>query len=159
MWVCPACAEEQDERYDYCWQCQTPRYATLTANGRRREGADPQLEIMLATTPALETHVIKQYLGLVAGEATLSARSPRALADGITADVAKRAGGRLESLKEARRCALLDATEQAIDMGANGIVGVSFDYHSLGAHLLIICHGTAVLVEKLLTPEWREAEP
>jgi uncharacterized protein YbjQ (UPF0145 family) len=154
MWVCTICGEEQDDRYDYCWNCHTARRqpASTYVSG------DAQPEIMLATTPALETHVIKQYLGLVAGEATLTASSPRELEKGIAADVAKKAGGRLESLKEARRCALLDATEQAIDMGANSIVGVSFDYHTLGSHLLIICHGTAVLVEKLVTPEWQESD-
>lgn len=154
MWVCTICGEEQDERYDYCWNCQAERGERVSTyvSGETRP------DIMLATTPTLETHVIKQYLGLVAGEATLTASSPRELERGIAADVAKRAGGRLESLKEARRCALLDATEQAVEMGANSIVGVSFDYHALGSHLLIICQGTAVLVEKLVTPEWQESE-
>ena len=152
MWVCNICGEEQDDRYDYCWNCHAER----GEHGSAFVSGYTQPEITLATTPTLETHLIKQYLGLVAGEATLTASSPRELERGIAADVAKKAGGRLESLKEARRCALLDATEQAIDMGANSIVGVSFDYHTLGSHLLIICHGTAVLVEKLVTPEWQE---
>ena len=53
------------------------------------------------------------------------------------------------SLMSARKAALDEMSQRASKMGANAIIGVSFQYSTVGAQngmLMITCNGTAVVV-------------
>jgi uncharacterized protein YbjQ (UPF0145 family) len=102
----------------------------------------------LATVLPREGEVrISQYLGIVNGEAIIGANIFRDMFSSVRDVVGGRAGGYERSLKSAREAALEDMIEDAKALGANGIVGIDFDYEVLGetnGMMLVAVSGTAV---------------
>ena len=102
----------------------------------------------LATVvPGTDSVRIEKYLGVVNGEAIIGANIFRDLFSSVRDVVGGRAGGYERALSGARDAALDDMIEAAKDMGANGIVGLDFDYEVLGESngmLMVAVSGTAV---------------
>ena len=90
---------------------------------------------------------VAQFLGLVNGEAIIGANIFRDVFSSVRDVVGGRAGGYERALAGAREAALEEAKSVARDMGANGIVGIDFDYEVLGetnGMMLVSVTGTAV---------------
>ena len=90
---------------------------------------------------------VAQFLGLVNGEAIIGANIFRDMFSSVRDVVGGRAGGYERALAGAREAALDEAKEAAKAMGANGIVGIDFDYEVLGeanGMMLVSVTGTAV---------------
>lgn len=90
---------------------------------------------------------VAQFLGLVNGEAIIGANIFRDVFSSVRDVVGGRAGGYERALAGAREAALEEAKAVAKDMGANGIVGIDFDYEVLGeanGMMLVSVTGTAV---------------
>ena len=90
---------------------------------------------------------VGQFLGLVNGEAVIGANIFRDMFSSVRDVVGGRAGGYERALAGAREAALDEAKEAAKAMGANGIVGIDFDYEVLGeanGMMLVSVSGTAV---------------
>ncbi|TXI32472.1 MAG: heavy metal-binding domain-containing protein [Ottowia sp.] len=90
---------------------------------------------------------VAQFLGLVNGEAIIGANIFRDVFSSVRDVVGGRAGGYERALAGAREAALDEAKEAAKAMGANGIVGIDFDYEVLGeanGMMLVSVTGTAV---------------
>jgi len=102
----------------------------------------------LATvTPPPEALRIERWLGVVHGEAIIGANLFRDLFSSVRDVVGGRAGGYERALAGARDAALEDMIEAAKELGANGVVGVDFDYAVLGESngmMLVSVSGTAV---------------
>jgi uncharacterized protein YbjQ (UPF0145 family) len=102
----------------------------------------------LATVvPGTDSVRIEKYLGVVNGEAIIGANIFRDLFSSVRDVVGGRAGGYERALSGARDAALDDMIEAAKEMGANGIVGLDFDYEVLGESngmLMVAVSGTAV---------------
>ncbi len=95
---------------------------------------------------------IAQYLGLVNGEAIIGANIFRDLFSSVRDVVGGRAGGYERALAGARQAALDDMKAAALEMGANGIVGVDFDYAVLGetnGMMMVAVSGTAVKMAQM----------
>lgn len=94
---------------------------------------------------------VGRFLGVVNGEAIIGANIFRDLFSSVRDVVGGRAGGYERALSGARDAALDDMVEAAKTMGANGIVGVDFDYAVLGENngmMLVAVSGTAVVMNK-----------
>ena len=92
---------------------------------------------------------IEQYLGLVNGEAIIGANIFRDMFSSVRDVVGGRAGGYERALAGAREAALDDLKAAAREMGANGVVGIDFDYEVLGetnGMMMVSVSGTAVKV-------------
>jgi uncharacterized protein YbjQ (UPF0145 family) len=104
----------------------------------------------LATvTPSKEDVGITQYVGIVNGEAIIGANIFRDMFSSVRDVVGGRAGGYERALKGARDAALEDMIESAKEMGANGVIGIDFDYEVLGetnGMMMVAVSGTAVKV-------------
>jgi uncharacterized protein YbjQ (UPF0145 family) len=102
----------------------------------------------LATVfPDHETARVAQYLGIVHGEAIIGANIFRDLFSSVRDIVGGRAGGYERALSGARDAALDDMRAAAKELGADGIVGIDFDYEVLGEKngMMMVCvSGTAV---------------
>lgn len=102
----------------------------------------------LATiVPGNEGPRVAQYLGVVHGEAIIGANIFRDLFSSVRDVVGGRAGGYERALSGARDAALDDMKAAAKEMGANGIVGIDFDYEVLGetnGMMMVAVSGTAV---------------
>ena len=97
------------------------------------------------TTPAgIE---LGQYLGVVNGEAIIGANIFRDMFSSVRDIVGGRAGGYERALSGARDAALKDMIEVAKERGANGVIGLDFDYEVLGetnGMMMVAVSGTAV---------------
>jgi uncharacterized protein YbjQ (UPF0145 family) len=90
---------------------------------------------------------IDKYLGIVNGEAIIGANIFRDLFSSVRDVVGGRAGGYERALSGARDAALDDMKTAARELGANGVIGIDFDYEVLGEAngMMMVCvSGTAV---------------
>ena len=84
---------------------------------------------------------------MVNGEAIIGANIFRDLFSSVRDVVGGRAGGYERALSGARDAALQELIEAAQAMGANGVVGIDFDYAVLGetnGMMMVVVSGTAV---------------
>ncbi len=102
----------------------------------------------LATVvPQGEGAKVGQFLGVVNGEAIIGANIFRDLFSSVRDVVGGRAGGYERALSGARDAALKDMIEAAREIGADGVVGIDFDYEVLGeanGMMMVAVSGTAV---------------
>lgn len=90
---------------------------------------------------------VGSYLGIVNGEAIIGANIFRDLFSSVRDVVGGRAGGYERALSGARDAALDDMMAAARELGADGIVGIDFDYEVLGeanGMMMVAVSGTAV---------------
>lgn len=105
--------------------------------------------MIVTTTPSVEGHAIREYKGVVTGEAILGAHLFRDLFAGIRDIVGGRSGSYEKSLREAREIALRELEDEAQKRGANAVVGVDLDYEVIGEQgsmLMVSASGTAVIL-------------
>lgn len=102
--------------------------------------------MIVTTTPAVEGRPIRDYLGIVTGEAILGANVFRDLFAGIRDVIGGRSGSYEQVLREARDAALAEMEAEAKKRGADAIVGVDLDYETVsqGTMLMVTASGTAV---------------
>jgi uncharacterized protein YbjQ (UPF0145 family) len=106
--------------------------------------------MLITTTPNIEGKRIKEYLGIVTGEAVVGANLFRDLFAGLRDIVGGRSGAYEKELRKARNLAFEEITEAALELGANTILGIDIDYEVLGEKngmLMVSVSGTAVIVE------------
>jgi uncharacterized protein YbjQ (UPF0145 family) len=106
--------------------------------------------MILTTTPTIDGKRIRDYRGIVMGEAIVGANIFKDLFAGIRDIVGGRSAAYEKELKHAREIALRELEESAIAAGANAVVGVDLDYEVLGSGngmLMVSASGTAVVVE------------
>ncbi len=106
--------------------------------------------MLLSTTPTIEGRKIREYKGVVTGEAILGANVFRDFFAGIRDIVGGRAGAYEKVLKDARDTALEELGEEARRLGANAVVGIDLDYEVLGSNgsmLMVSASGTAVVID------------
>jgi uncharacterized protein YbjQ (UPF0145 family) len=102
----------------------------------------------LATVvPAGEGARVAQWLGVVNGEAVIGANIFRDMFSSVRDVVGGRAGGYERALAGARDAALDEMKSAASALGADGVVGIDFDYEVLGetnGMMMVTVSGTAV---------------
>ena len=105
--------------------------------------------MILTTTNTLETHPIKEYLGIVSGETIIGANIFKDFFAGIRDIVGGRSGSYEKVLREAKEIALKEMQEQAQRLGANAVIGIDLDYETVGPNggmLMVTASGTAVKI-------------
>ncbi len=104
--------------------------------------------MIVTTTTLVEGRPVKDYLGVVAGEAILGANVFKDVFAGIRDIVGGRSAAYEKELVRAREIALQEMQDQATGLGANAIVGVDIDYETVGSGgmLMVTASGTAVKI-------------
>lgn len=124
-----------------------PKESEMSWFSRKQED-----DFFLATvTPADDVARVERYLGVVNGEAIIGAHILRDLFASVRDIVGGRAGGYERALSGARDAALGDMIAAARERGANGVVGIDFDYEVLGENngmMMVSVSGTAVMMAK-----------
>ena len=90
---------------------------------------------------------MRQYLGVVNGEAIIGANIFRDMFSSVRDVVGGRAGGYERALSSARVAAVEGLIDAAKELGANGVIGIDFDYEVLGetnGMMMVAVSGTAV---------------
>ena len=105
--------------------------------------------MIITTTPTIENKTIRDYHGVVTGEAIMGANVFRDMFAGIRDIVGGRSAAYEKELQKARSIAFAEMREQAQSLGANAVVGIDVDYETIGASgsmLMVAVSGTAVTV-------------
>ena len=105
--------------------------------------------MLITTTPTIEGRPIQEYRGLVNGEVIIGANFVKDFMAGVRDVFGGRSGSYEKVLIEAKEAALKEMQGRAEDLRANAIVGVDFDYETIGASgsmLMVACSGTAVVI-------------
>lgn len=106
--------------------------------------------MLATTTPTIEGKRITYYYGIVTGETIIGANLFRDFFASIRDIVGGRSGSYEEVLRQAKDTALREMQDQALQMGANAVVGVDLDYETVGdsgSMLMVTASGTAVRIE------------
>lgn len=99
------------------------------------------------TTAVIQDRSVREYLGIVTGEAILGANLFRDLFAGIRDIVGGRSGAYEKELRKAREIAFEEIESAAADLGADAILGIDIDYEVVGEKggmLMVSVSGTAV---------------
>ena len=105
--------------------------------------------MVVTTTPSVEGYPVREYLGVVTGEAILGANIFRDVFAGIRDIVGGRSGSYERVLREAGDAALAEMSDEAQRRGANAVIGVDLDYENIGdtgSMLMVSASGTAVVI-------------
>jgi uncharacterized protein YbjQ (UPF0145 family) len=103
--------------------------------------------MILTTTQSVEGRQIREYKGIVNGEAIMGANVFRDLFASVRDIVGGRSGAYEKELQKARRIALDELAEAGRKLGADAVVGIDLDYEVLGSGgsmLMVAASGTAV---------------
>jgi len=89
--------------------------------------------MIVTTTNTLDTHEIKQYLGIVTSETIIGANLFKDIFAGIRNIVGGRSGSYEKVLREAKDIALKEMEDQAMRLEADAVIGVDLDYETVGS--------------------------
>lgn len=105
--------------------------------------------MLLTTTTTLQDKKIKQYFGVVTGEAILGANIFRDFFAGIRDIVGGRSAAYEKELRHAKEIAMQEMQDEARRLGGNAIIGIDLDYETVGNSMLMVsASGTAVEIEE-----------
>lgn len=104
--------------------------------------------MLLTTTPTIAGKEIIEYKGVIFGEVVSGANVVRDFFASITDVIGGRSGVYESKINESRQDALRELEANARKLGANAVVGISFDYATLGTKsmFMVVATGTAVVV-------------
>ena len=110
------------------------------------------MRCLVVTTPSIEGRRVTRYLGIVSGEAILGANIFRDLFAGIRDIVGGRSAAYEKELRKAKAIAIREMEDQAVELGANVVLGVDLDYENIqmgsgGGMLMVSASGTAAVIE------------
>ena len=105
--------------------------------------------MLVVTTDRLEGWRVKEYKGLVSGEAIMGANVVRDFVAGITDIVGGRSGVYESKLRDGRDAAIEDMCAEAERLGANAVLAVDLDYETIReGMMMVVASGTAAVVER-----------
>lgn len=103
--------------------------------------------MLMTTTSTWQDREVRDYLGIVSGEAILGANVFRDFFANIRDIVGGRSAAYEKELRRAKTVALEEMSAQASELGANAVIAVDLDYETIGqSMLMVVASGTAVVV-------------
>ena len=101
--------------------------------------------MIVTTTHELQGQTIREYLGIVVGEAIIGTNIFRDIGATLRDVIGGRSGAYEKKMNEAREIAIKEMMEKAQALGANAVVGVDIDYETVGNNMMMVsASGTAV---------------
>lgn len=103
--------------------------------------------MILTTTPTVEGKTIRDYRGLVTGEAIIGTNIFKDFFANVRDIVGGRSAAYERELKKAREMAIDEIEAAARDLGADAVVGIDLDYEVVGpdgSMMMVSVNGTAV---------------
>lgn len=104
--------------------------------------------MILTTTSLLEGKAISEYKGLVTGETIFGANVFKDIMASVRDIVGGRSATYEKTIADARETSLREMISRAEALGSNAIVGIDYDYETIGNMLMVSVTGTAVVVSQ-----------
>ncbi len=108
--------------------------------------------MIVSTTFEINGYKATEYLGVVRGITVRTPTIAQGFFGGLKSIIGGKIGAYVEMCEQARMHAYESMIEHATQLGANAIVGVSYDASDVGgqqAATEVICYGTAVVLTKV----------
>ncbi len=105
--------------------------------------------MLTSTTHGIDGRTVRDYHGVVTGEAILGANIFKDFFASIRDVVGGRSAAYESELSKAREIAFAEMTQRAHERGANAVIGIDIDYESVGdrgSMLMVSVSGTAVSI-------------
>ncbi len=103
--------------------------------------------MIITTTQFTEGETIREYKGIVVGEATMGANIVRDFFISTTDVIGGRSGAYEQKLADARQIAGAELVDEASARDTNGVFGVNLDYEVVGESMFMVpMSGTAVVI-------------
>ncbi len=106
--------------------------------------------MIVTTTPYIEGAKVAKYQGIVTGETIVGANIFKDFFAGVRDIVGGRSAAYEKELEKARNICMNEMVEKASQSGANAVIGVDFDYETVGKNgsmLMVTVSGTAVVTQ------------
>ncbi len=103
--------------------------------------------MILTTTATLEGKRVIEHKGLVTGETIFGANVFKDIMASVRDIVGGRSATYEKTIADARETAQYEMIRRAEALGANAVIGIDFDYETIGNMLMVSVTGTAVVVE------------
>jgi uncharacterized protein YbjQ (UPF0145 family) len=106
--------------------------------------------MLTSTTAVLQDKTIEKYLGVISSEVILGANVFRDFSAGIRDFFGGRSNSYEEVFDKAKTEALKEIIQKAEELGANGVIGIAYNFSNLGANgsmLMVAISGTAVRIK------------
>lgn len=103
--------------------------------------------MLVTTTSVVEGFPVREYFGIVSGEAINGANLIKDLFASVTDVLGGRSGTMEKAFRETRELAVEEMKRQARALGADAVIGVDIDYEVMGAKngmVMVTATGTAV---------------
>ena len=103
--------------------------------------------MIITTTHSVEGRPVREYRGIVVGEAIMGANIVRDFFAQVTDVIGGRSGAYETKLQDAREIAMEELEQRAAALGADAVLGVDIDYEVVGDSMLMVSiSGTAVVL-------------
>ncbi len=106
--------------------------------------------MIVTTTFDIQGYRVKEYKGIVRGIIVRSPTIAQGILGGLKGILGGRIGAYMEMCEQARSQAYDQMIEHATQLGANAVIGVSYDADEVVSResaTEVLCYGTAVVVE------------
>ena len=123
-------------------------YKSIEENKRLMKVAELYEQMIIVSSPIFQGRTITKYFNVITSEVVLGSGFFTE-ADAFTSDIiGTRARGFEEKLIKAKEIAMNNIKDQAVNLGANGVVAVDIDYSVLNKNvLMVVVSGTPVIAE------------
>lgn len=107
-------------------------------------------DLMVTSGSNFEGYHIKKYIKPVAGETAMGGGFLTEIATNWDSDLGAESTAFSNKIIVARECAYERLIKEAVQAGANAIIGLRYDYFSLKSNMICVCvQGTAVIIEAI----------
>jgi uncharacterized protein YbjQ (UPF0145 family) len=106
--------------------------------------------MIVTTTPSVEGRPVREYRGIVMGEAIIGANIFKDFLAAVRDVVGGRSQAYEDALRGARQEALREMVTRARELAADAVLAVDLDYEVIGkggSMLMVTCSGTAVKLD------------
>lgn len=108
--------------------------------------------MIFTTTNTVDGYEVTEYIRIIAGETVAGINIFKDIGASIRNITGGRSAGYEEEAVRAREAALNELWQRGQEIGADAVIGISFDYSTMGTSndmLLVSCTGTAVKLKPL----------
>jgi uncharacterized protein YbjQ (UPF0145 family) len=95
----------------------------------------------------VEGKSVREYKGLVTGETIFGANVFKDIMASVRDIVGGRSATYEKTIADARETSLREMIVRAEALGANAVIGIDYDYETIGNMLMVSVTGTAVVID------------